>query len=129
MAYKTTLNGSAQVVPQRLASIGHDVLTIAELQARLFVVDLRYVRRGILHGLALGLASCLLAIAALPTALIRRRLLACRLRPTFCGCRASLGRICHHDVHWRPWDRRLEPNKTATLRLSADPKRAPDNPR
>jgi uncharacterized membrane protein YqjE len=70
MVHKTSLNGSTHAIPHRLSRIAHDMVTIAELQARLFVVDLQCVRRGVLRGLALWLAGCALAIAVLPTALI-----------------------------------------------------------
>jgi hypothetical protein len=75
MDHKTTLNGfgtrdaSAHVLAQNMAGIAHDVITIAELQAQLFAVDLRALRKGVLRGLINWAIAGALLLAALPTAL------------------------------------------------------------
>ena len=76
MDHQATLNGSpgrdssAPALAHSLANIAHDMIAIVELQARLFAVDLRALRKGVLRGLGIWVAACGLFIAALPTALI-----------------------------------------------------------
>lgn len=76
MDHQATLNGSlrrdssVEALAHNMANIGYDMITIAELQGRLFAVDLRAVRRGVLRGLGFWVAGFGLLVAALPTALI-----------------------------------------------------------
>jgi uncharacterized membrane protein YqjE len=76
MDHQATLNGSprrdssAKALAHNMAKIAHDMITIAELQGRLFAVDLRAVRKEVLRGLGMWVAGFGLLVAALPTALI-----------------------------------------------------------
>ncbi len=63
-------DSSAQSLTHSVASIAQDMVTIAELQMRLLVVDLRALRQGALRGLVTWLIACALLVAVLPTALI-----------------------------------------------------------
>jgi hypothetical protein len=73
---QTTLNGSPRrersrhAMAQNLAGIAHDLLTISDLQMRLFADDLRALRNRVLRALAIWLIAYGLLVAALPTALI-----------------------------------------------------------
>ena len=85
MGYQTKVseqNGSPQTAPQALArdvgEFAHDVLTLAELQAQLFVTDLQECSRRalvpglvLIAGVALGLSCIPLALAALALLLIQ----------------------------------------------------------
>jgi uncharacterized membrane protein YqjE len=85
MGHQTKINernGSPQTAPKALArdvgEFAHDVLTLAELQAQLFVTDARECRRralvpGLLlvGGVALGLSCIPFALAALALLLIQ----------------------------------------------------------
>jgi Putative Actinobacterial Holin-X, holin superfamily III len=76
MDRQETLNGAAHPAPstralgQKFASLAHDVILIAELQAQLFAADVRAWRRasGLRVGLAIG--GIVLLAAAVPTALM-----------------------------------------------------------
>jgi uncharacterized membrane protein YqjE len=60
----------ADALTHSLASIAHDMVTIADLQVRLLAIDLRTLRQGVLRGLVMWGVACGLLIAVLPTALI-----------------------------------------------------------
>lgn len=76
MDYKTTVNGSGShdasphVLAQNMAGIAHDVITIVELQVRLFAADLRALRQGVVRGLVIWVIAGAVLLAVLPTALI-----------------------------------------------------------
>jgi len=63
-------DSSAQALTQSLANIAHDMVTIAELQARLLAVDLQGLRQGAQHGVVTLAIACGVLVAVLPTALI-----------------------------------------------------------
>ena len=76
MDHQATLNvspprdSSAQALAHSMADIAHYMITIVGLQSRLFAVDLRALRKGVLRGLGIWVAGFGLLVAALPTALI-----------------------------------------------------------
>lgn len=75
MDRETTVNGRddhgspSQALAQSAAGITHDLLTIAELQTRLLVADLRRLAQAALWGLAAWVAAVALLFALVPTAL------------------------------------------------------------
>ena len=75
MALETTMNESSQhdsksdELAQHLASVAQDLARIAELQVRLFAVDLRSLRNRLAAALGIWLAALFLLAAALPVAL------------------------------------------------------------
>jgi len=63
-------DSSAQAVLKNLAHIAHDVMTLAGLQFRLFVTDMQELRKGVVVAMTTCIVALVLALAALPTALI-----------------------------------------------------------
>lgn len=76
MDRKATLNGparhdfSAHALAQKLAAVGHAIVSIAELQVRLAAVDLRAAKKAAVRSTAISISAAVLLAAALPTALI-----------------------------------------------------------
>ena len=62
-------DSESEVLARHLAAVAQDLARITELQARLFVVDLRMSRNRILGGLAIWLVALCLFVATLPVAL------------------------------------------------------------
>jgi uncharacterized membrane protein YqjE len=63
-------DSSAQAVLKNLAHIAHDVMTLVGLQLRLFTTDLKELRKGVVAAMTACVVALVLALAALPTALI-----------------------------------------------------------
>jgi len=63
-------DSSAQAVLKNLAQIAHDVMTLAGLQFRLLVTDAKELRKGVVVAMTTAIVALVLALAAVPTALI-----------------------------------------------------------
>jgi hypothetical protein len=75
MDRKATVNGSdrgsspAQALAHDVAGIAHDVAAIADLQMRLFTLDLRSMRAGLARGASAWMAAYVVLLTALPVGL------------------------------------------------------------
>jgi uncharacterized membrane protein YbhN (UPF0104 family) len=63
-------DSSAQAALKNLAHVAHDVMTLAGLQFRLFVTDMKELRKGVVVAMTTCIVAIVLALATLPTALI-----------------------------------------------------------
>ena len=111
MAGQATVNGrgdqkAGTALRTNLGDFAHDVLTLAELQGRLLVVDLNDARARAVRPLALGLIGLVLLLATFPVALLGLAWLLSLTGLPLWAClliAAGAGLMCSGLLGWLAW--------------------------